>query len=111
MPEEEFIISSIRAEEEFIIVSFSITNTEERMQNLLSIAEKKWLRQYGKNTPLPDGYKHQIMASGIPPMIMRLPMSQWHNRGFQLNDHVLINVPENIDDIIPVEKKELGFNV
>ncbi len=106
MPVEEFVISAIKAEEEFIIVSFSVSNTAQRMQNLLSIAEAKWLKQNGKDIPMPEQYKTQIQAVGIPPMIMRLPMAKWNNRGFQLNDKVLINVPEYIDDIKPVKKEE-----
>lgn len=110
MPEEEFIISGIKAEDEFIIVSLMVTNTEQRMQQLLSIAKKKWEKQYGTKNTLPENYKFQIIGGGIPPMIMRLPMAKWHAKGFQLNDRVMINVPENIDDIVAVPKKD-NFDV
>ena len=106
MPEQEFIINGIRVEEEFFIVSFSPVNTAERMVQLLEIAKKKWERQYGTKNSLPENYKIQIIGGGIPPMIMRLPMVKWNNRGFQLNDKVIINVPEIIDDIKPVIKKD-----
>jgi len=111
MPEEEFIISAIRAEEEFIVVSFSVTNTEERMSQLIEIAKKKWEKQYGGKNGLPENYKLQIIGGGIPPMIMRLPMAKWHAKGFQLNDRVVINVPENIDDIKLAEKKDNFFDI
>jgi len=110
MAEEEFIISGIKMENDEIVVAFSTTNTEERMNILLEKAAKQWTRQYGKHIPLPGNYKAQIMGQGIPPMIMRLPVVKWNNRGFQLNDKVIINVPENIDDIIPVKKTD-GFHI
>ncbi len=110
MPEEEFIISSIRAEDEFIIATFSVTNIKERMEQLVSIAMNRWKKQYGTGIKMPETYKAQIMGGGIPPMIMRLSMAKWNLKGFQLNDKVLINVPETIDDIIPVEKKD-GFDI
>jgi len=110
MPVEEFIISSIRAEDEYIIASFSVANTAQRMQNLLSIVETKWTKQNGKDIPMPVQYRTQIISGGIPPMIMRFPLPKWISRGFQLSDTVLINVPETIDDIKPV-KKESQFDV
>ncbi len=106
MVEEEFIISGINMEHDQVAVAFTIANTEERMKRLLDLAHRKWARQYGAKIPFPVNYKHQVMAQGIPPMIMRLPMAQWNNRGFQLNDKVMINVPETIDDIIPVKKTD-----
>ncbi len=113
MPEQEFIINGIRVEEEFVIVSFSPMNTEERMVQLLEIAKKKWEKQYGAKNSLPENYKIQIIGQGIPPMIMRLQMAKWNNRGFQLNDKVIINVPETIDDIkaAPIGQKDLNLGV
>lgn len=110
MPVEEFIISSIRAEDEFIIASFSVANTAQRMENLLSIAEAKWIKQNGKDIPMPEQYKVQIIGGGIPPMIMRFPLLKWTSKGFQLSDTVLINVPETIDDI-KLKNKENLFGV
>lgn len=110
MPEEEFIISGIKIENDEIVAEFSVTNTQERMNTLLVKAAKQWARQYGRNIPLPGNYKAQIIGQGIPPMIMRLPMAKWTNKGLQLNDKVIINVPENIDDILPVKKID-GFDV
>jgi hypothetical protein len=106
MPEEEFIISAIKVEDENIIVSFSVSNIVERTNRLIQIAMVKWAKQYGKEIPMPENYKAQIIGQGIPPMIMRMPMVKWNNRGFQLNDRVIINVPETIDDIKPVMKKD-----
>lgn len=111
MPEEVFVITGISIEFDQVAVAFTVTNTEERMKRLLDLAGKKWIRQYGKNIPFPENYKAQVMAQGVPPMIMRLPATKWNLKGFQLNDKVLINVPETIDDIIPVEKKEEEFGV
>jgi hypothetical protein len=102
MPEEEFVISGTKMENDEIVVSFSVTNTLERMNQLLIKAEKKWLRQYGQ-IPFPQSYKAQIIGQGIPPMIMRLSMAKWTHKGLQLNDKVIINIPENIDDIKPVK--------
>lgn len=110
MPVEEFIISSIRAEDEFIIASFSVANTAQRMENLLSIAEAKWTKQNGKDIPMPVQYRTQIISGGIPPMILRFPLPKWTSKGFQLSDTVLINVPETIDDI-QLKDKENSFGV
>jgi len=110
MPEEEFIISGIQIEQDQMVVTFTVTNTEERMKRLLDLALRKWIRQYGMHIPFPQHYKVQVMAQGIPPMVMRLPIAKWNNRGFQLNDKVIINIPETIDDIIPVKKTD-GFDV
>lgn len=111
MPEEEFIITGIQIEQDHMAVAFTVTNTEERMKRLLDIALRKWIKQAGLNIPMPENYKAQIRAQGIPPMVMRLPIAQWNNRGFQLNDRVIINVPETVDDIFPVKKKENEFGV
>lgn len=108
MPVEEFVISGIRAEDEFIIASFSVANTAQRMQNLISIAEAKWAKQNGKDIPMPEQYKMQLLAGGIPPMIMRLPLTKWDAKGFQLSDTVLINVLETIDDIELKDKEKFG---
>lgn len=109
MPEEEFIISGLRIDDDIIIVSLSVTNVKERMEQLVKLALRKWAKQYGKQMPLPENYKAQIIGGGVPPMIMNLPLAKWANKGLQLNDRVIINVPETIDDIILVKKKdELG---
>lgn len=108
MGNEEFIVSSVKAEDEYIVVAFTVSNSQERLHQLVEIAKKKWLKQYGGRIPLPDQYKAQIIGNGIPPMLMRFPMAAWNNKNIHLNDKVLMNVPQTIEDVMPVKKDDFG---